>query len=194
MQYVFDVVENMDLNIDGDNNISVEDNERLCTFFAVLSLVKHMKSDSLTEKVMTAFQKCPEENFSISECLCQALFDLDCVGKIIEFINNANSLGIKEETVLQMLVKQPKCDEIYYCIKGCLKNDSPDLGMIAQIAADYNDGRIIPILRKTAKKMLAELYAKNLTPYMKCDESNEFFVVCNAISRLGGSVEDLLTN
>lgn len=191
-EYILSVVDNMNLSINVDKRISDEENKKFCIFMEAVGFLDRISRDKAKERLFRVFKECDAENNSINEIVCEAMQRCGFVDEMVELLDNSTKIGEKEHFILQELVHIKDNENVFKCLKACLKKECEDIAMTVQIVSDCNDGRLIPIMRKIAKNQLKELLDSGRSPYDESNESNEFFLICNAITRLGGSIEDLL--
>lgn len=192
-EYILSVIDGMDLSINVDNIVSDEENKKFCIFMEAVGFTHRISSDKAKERLFRLFAECDTENRPINEILCGAMNNCGFIPEMIALIDNSEKIGEKEHFVLQELVHIENNEDVFRCLKACLKKDCDDIAMTVQIVSDCNDGRLIPLIRKIAKNYLKVVYASGHTPYDKSDVAEQFFLICNAVVRLGGTIEDLLS-
>jgi len=191
-EYILSVIDGMDLTINGDKIISDEQNEMLCIFLQAVENLHRIPKDVAKERLLCIFEKCEKDNYLINETVCDAMLKCGFVADMVELLDSSTKIGEKEHYILQALVTLTGDEDVFRCLKACLKKDCEDISMTVQIVSDCGDGRLIPLMRKIARNQLKALFDAGKSPYDESEESQEFFLICNAITRLGGSIEDLL--
>ncbi|MBE7064367.1 MAG: hypothetical protein E7384_00910 [Ruminococcaceae bacterium] len=192
-EYLISVIDDMDLSINGDDKISDEENKKLCIFIEAVSNLHRITKEKAKDALFGVYGKCSENNPSILEVACNSMIKCGFVSDMISLFETIDKIGVKEHFILQELVHIQGDEDVFKCLKSCLKKDCDDMSMTVQIVSDCGDGRLIPLIRKIARNELKALYAAGKTPYDESEEANKFFIICNAVTRLGGSIEDLLT-
>lgn len=193
-EYILSIIDEMDLNINGDRIISDEDNKKLCLFIESIKISDRIAAEKVKDRLFRIFSECSAENYLINETVCDAMESCGFVKEMVGYIEKCSIIGEKEHYILQKLVKLSDTDDaIFKCLKSCLKKDCKNISMTVQIVSDCGDGRLIPLIRKIARNQLEAIFDAGKTPYDESQESQEFFLICNAVTRLGGSIEDLLT-
>ena len=192
-EYVLSVIDNMDLSINGDEVISDEENEKLCIFFGSLGCLRYLPKDIAKDRLFRVFDKCDKENASVIEMVCESMVKCGLVREMTEYIDARDKICEKDYFILEELVRVSDNEEVFRSLKACLKKECEDISMTVQIVSDCDDGRLIPLIRKIARNQLKALYESGHTPYDESDESKKFFLICNAVSRLGGNIDDLLS-
>lgn len=192
-EYILSVIDNMDLSINGDNEINDEENKKLCVFIAAVANLKRLSKDIAKERLFRLFNECDKDNSSIIELVCETMVNCGLVKEMTEYIDLCVKISDKEHFILQELVRISDSEEVFKTLKACLKKECEDIAMTVQIVSDCNDGRLIPLIRKIARNRLKDLYETGHTPYDESEEAKKFFLICNAVVRLGGSIDDLLS-
>ena len=192
-EYILSVIDNMDLSINSDNDISDEENEMFCIFMQAVGVLNRIAPANAKERLFRIFSECSADNSPINEIVCEAMRKCGFVSEMTALLDNSDKIGEKEHYVMQELVHISGDENVFRCLKACLKKECDDIAMTVQIVSDCDDGRLIPLLRKIARNQLRALFEAGKSPYDESDEAHNFFLICNAITRLGGSIEDLLT-
>lgn len=192
-EYLLTVIDNMDLSINVDEKISDEENKKFCIFMEALGFAERISPDKTKSRLFRIYENCDVANNSILEIVCEAMLHCGFVDDMIALIDNSTKIGEKEHFILQELAHAESNEDIFRCLKTCLKKECEDIAMTVQIVSDCNDGRLIPLIRKIARNHLKIVYESGHTPYDKSPIAEEFFLICNAVTRLGGTIEDLLS-
>lgn len=191
-EYMLSVIDNMDLSINADKKISDEENKKFCIFMQAVGFLERISRDKAKERLFHIFTECDAENNAINEIICEAMKRCGFVDEMIELLDRCEKIGVREHFILQELVHIKDNEDVFSCLKACLKKECVNVAMTVQIVSDCNDGRLIPLMRKIARNRLKAIYEAGKTPYDESDDSKEFFLICNAITRIGGNIDDLL--
>ena len=191
-EYILSVIDNMDLSINVDKKISDEENKKFCVFMEAVGFLERISPDKAKERVFRIFKECDTKNNSINELVCEAMQRCGFVDEMVEILVNSTKIGEKEHFILQELVHIEDNESVFRCLKACLKKECENIAMTVQIVSDCGDGRLIPLMRKIARNQLKALFDAGKSPYDESKESQEFFLICNAITRIGGNIDDLL--
>ena len=157
------------------------------------AVVVSSRYPELAKELLESFIKCHDANDNILEHITESLRELKAYDEVIEFLNGEKEIDDKHLHLLVMLAEtESKEDKIYNCLKRCfkrIKEDSIKLTAV-YIFVDYGDSRIVPLLRKYAKELVAK--KQNSTNE---DEGQEIklilYTVLSVIESFGGNIEDI---
>ena len=168
---------------DQDDNVQL--NVISCSIVAFENLPEEKKSEAagILLEFMNSFH--PNNDF-LFENVAKTLFNMgdEAHRKIVEAVNAADKITIKEEFLLNYLCDiedSKKTDEIYYCLKNAFRKEGNKM-LTGIFLGEYGDGRAIPVLRRYAMSNFGKV------------SDDEYYSIVAAIEKLGGIIDDLIPN
>ncbi len=146
-------------------------------------LLGKWKSEEASLRLLDMMLGLDESSEDIAEGIRDALVDIGApaLEELLSRLENRDVMGMADEYAVSALVgigKANKSDRVYRCLKNVFfKIDDKVLG--AEFLADYDDGRVIPVLRGYVEKNIANI------------DEDTFYGILSVIKRLGGDIKDL---
>lgn len=174
------------LDLASDDKLLYDDEEQIIPIMAIKTIGK-WKTVNALEPLIKLIYEISEDNEIIIEEILGTMIQMgqSAASRIMEILNESNSIGNLEEYLLDTLVKigvtvkeRNFYDMIYRTIKGTFnKMENKLFGAIC--LGNFGDGRAIPVLRGYVEKNINSI------------DYETFLEIKSSIHRLGGNIDDI---
>lgn len=174
------------LNLAADDKLLYDDDEQIISVMAIKTIGKWKAVNALEPLIKLVFEIREDNEIIIEEILGTMIqMGQSAASRIMEILNESNSIGNLEEYLLDTLVKigvtvkeRNFYDMIYRTIKGTFnKMENKLFGAIC--LGNFGDGRAIPVLRGYVEKNINSI------------DYETFLEIKSSIHRLGGNIDDI---